>query len=773
MTYPLRILLIEDSPADARLVMHTLGQLSRPTEFERVEDAQGLRAACEKGSWHLIISDWSMPRFSGLDALAIVRGERHLDTPFIIVSGTVGEDAAVQAMRAGANDYVIKDKLSRLVPAAEREMREHTERDARRLVEQKFKLQEARFRALVEKGRDGICMTAADGMTIYVSPVAKRLLELTDDVIGENLFQSIHMRQADHTRINAAFGHLAVTPNDTFTIEFRVTQADQSVVSVECQATNLLHDLGLESIVVNFTDVTEQRRALEDLHASEVRFSRLYESGIVGIVECDVHGRVFDANASFLAMVGYSREDAVFGKIQWPDLTPEELRATNQTAMQQLPVQGVAPVWETEVLCKDGSRIPTLLGIAVLEYPKCIAFYADLSERKRAERALQQAQNQFLHAQKMEAVGRLAGGVAHDFNNLLSVILSYSSLLQQDLNDPQSPMHADLREIQQAGQRGATLTRQLLTFSRQQVAERSSVDFNTILVEMDKMLRRLLGEDVELITRPGFKLEKVMMNAGHIEQVLMNLAVNSRDAMPKGGKLSITTQNVVLNEADAATHMGVQVGPHVLITIADTGVGMDKATQTRIFEPFFTTKEKGKGTGLGLSTVFGIVQQSGGNIWVESEPGQGTTFTILLPVSHAQPVADAPAAPEAVHTHGRETILLVEDEDQVRAVAHGILLRHGYQVIVGRNPVEALQLSASYEGTIHLLLTDVVMPHMSGPELAHKLSQERPDMRILCMSGYTDDQVVQHGVLDLGGMAFLQKPITPETLGRRVREVLG
>ena len=392
----------------------------------------------------------------------------------------------------------------------------------------------------------------------------------------------------------------------------------------------------------------------------------------------------------------------------------------------------------------------------------------ELAERKRAERALSLAEEQLRQAQKMEAIGRLAGGVAHDFNNLLSIILSYSTVLIDDMK-PNDPIRADLEEIRKAGERAANLTRQLLAFSRQQVIEPRILDLNEVVSGMDGMIRRLVREDVELKTIPG-ALGRVKADPGHIEQVIINLVVNARDAMPDGGRLTIETANADLDETYAREHLGVTAGPHVMLAVSDSGSGMDKATQERIFEPFFTTKGIGKGTGLGLSTVFGIVKQSGGSVWVYSEIGKGTTFKVYLPRTDEVGAAFRPRV-QAASLRGSETILLVEDEDQLRVVARGILLRNGYHVLDARHGGEALLLCEKHEGTIHLLLTDVVMPQMSGRELATRLSAIRPETRVLYMSGYTDEVIVHHRVLD-AGITLLQKPLTPDVLLRKVREVL-
>ncbi|HEY3821914.1 MAG TPA: response regulator [Polyangiaceae bacterium] len=405
------------------------------------------------------------------------------------------------------------------------------------------------------------------------------------------------------------------------------------------------------------------------------------------------------------------------------------------------------------------NRLTRLVPAVDREMRKCA--------HRRASRLIEE---QLRHAQKMDAVGRLAGGVAHDFNNVLSVILSYSELMLADLK-PGDPMRADVQEICTAGKRAASLTRQLLLFSRQKVAAPAVLDLNEVVRSMKNMLGRLLGADVDLTLRLCDDIGRVVADGGHMEQVMMNLTVNARDAMPEGGRLTIESKNVYLDEDYARVHHGVQAGSYVMVAVTDTGVGMDRETQTRIFEPFFTTKPAGKGTGLGLSTVFGIVQQAGGHLWVYSEPGTGTTFRVYLPRTDS-PLSLAQELAPVESQRGTETILLVDDDDQVRAVARDILRRLGYVVIDTSNGGEALLLAEQTKSTIHLLLTDVVLPHLSGPQIAARLTAQRPETSVLFMSGYTGEGMLQHGLLD-STAAYLQKPITPEALSRRVREVLA
>jgi two-component system cell cycle sensor histidine kinase/response regulator CckA len=387
----------------------------------------------------------------------------------------------------------------------------------------------------------------------------------------------------------------------------------------------------------------------------------------------------------------------------------------------------------------------------------------DVSERRQLE-------EKFRQAQKMEAVGRLSGGVAHDFNNLLGVIIGYAEYLQESL-DPGNSLRSSVDEILKAGKRAASLTRQLLAFSRQQVLDPKVLDLNGVVSDMEKMLRRLIGEDVELSTVLSPDLGRLKADQGQLEQVVMNLVVNARDAMPQGGKLVIETQNMVMDEAFIRRYpYPVQPGPYVLLTVTDSGIGMDAETKARAFEPFFTTKEKGKGTGLGLSTVYGVVKQSGGYIDIYSAPGAGTTFKIYLPRVHEAIKTEAPGG-TATSFAGHETILLAEDETSLRTLTRNTLEMCGYKVLEAKDGIEALQISDAFTGTIDLLLTDMVMPGMGGRALAQELSRRRPDVRLAYMSGYTGQAVGSQGPVDPGSV-FLLKPFTREVLTRKIREAL-
>jgi PAS domain S-box-containing protein len=511
-----------------------------------------------------------------------------------------------------------------------------------------------------------------------------------------------------------------------------------------------------------------RKRSDDALLASESRFRRLFDSGIIGIIIADLGGAIVDANDAFLQMVGYSRAELERGEVRWDRMTPPEWQAETVKRTTLVRTTGRSGLGEKEYVRKDGSRVPVLVAGASLDDHTTVGIVSDLTLQRRTEAALQKTEGQLRQAQKMEAVGLLAGGIAHDFNNMLSVILSYSRLAMDEMKD-NDPVRGDLLEIEGAGQRAAGLTRQLLAFSRQQLLQPRIVELNEIIHGVSKMLDRVIGEDIELSTVLGATTSRVKVDPGQIEQMLMNLMVNARDAMPRGGKITLETNNVELDETYAREHLGIVAGSYVMLGVTDTGMGMDEATQARIFEPFFTTKEKGRGTGLGLATVFGIVKQSGGAIWVYSELGKGTTFKVYLPRSEATGDLLASPASPAVAKRGSETVLLVEDDSSLRTLARNILQRNGYQVLEATSGGDALLICEQHTGPIDLLLTDVVMPRMNGPQLAERLTKLRPSMRVLYMSGYTDDSVIRHGVL-AADMAFVQKPLLPDVLLSKVRE---
>ena len=514
-------------------------------------------------------------------------------------------------------------------------------------------------------------------------------------------------------------------------------------------------------------EIDDRRRVEKALGTSEERYRELFENASDIVYTLDLAGRITSLNKAGEQATGYTRAEALTMDIK-QIVAPEDLQQVRKMMKQGNDRRGGSPTYDFKIVTKDGR--PLVLEVSarpIVQDGKPVGMQGiarDVTERKQLEA-------QFRQAQKMEAVGRLAGGVAHDFNNLLMVVRGYSELSLARLG-PHESLRTNLEEIQKAADRAASLTQQLLAFSRQQVLQPKVLDLNTVVTDAEKMLRRLIGEDIEVVAELAPELGPVMSDPGRIEQIILNLAVNGRDAMPQGGRLTLKTSNVTLDEAFARGHVGARPGPHVLLAVSDTGTGMDAETRSHVFEPFFTTKGVDKGTGLGLSTVYGIVKQSGGFIRVDSAPGRGTTFEIYLPlVEKVAAGEEIPSALLAPPPGGTETILVVEDELSVRKLGANFLASSGYTVLEAPDGGAALKVCEKHRGHIHLLMTDLVMPGMSGRELAVRLAGQRPELKVIYVSGYTDDNVVPHGVWE-EEIAFLPKPFSLHELAHKVREAL-
>jgi PAS domain S-box-containing protein len=520
-------------------------------------------------------------------------------------------------------------------------------------------------------------------------------------------------------------------------------------------------------------DITARKLAENALRESEERLRELFDSAPVGYHELNLQGRIIQVNQTELGMLGYMAKEMI-GQPVWKFIVEED---QFREAMMAKLTKGVSSskALEHNFKRKDGTSFPALVEDLILKdsvgsIKGIRSTLQDITERKKAEEEMVSLQEQFRQSQKMEAIGRLAGGIAHDFNNLLTIIKGYSQLSLMELTEDH-PLKGSIQEISKAADRASGLTRQLLAFSRRQILEVKVLDFNALLHDLEKMLHRILGEDIELATFLSENLGRVKADPGQMEQVIMNLAVNARDAMSSGGKLTIETKNVELDQEYARSHVGSKPGHYVMVSASDTGVGMPPEIRERIFEPFFTTKEKGKGTGLGLSTVYGIVKQSQGNIWVYSEPGYGTTFKIYLPQVDEPVEASKDKLSERELVGGNETILVVEDEEEVRKLTVRILKDKGYRVLTASDGNAALAVGKRYVSPIHLMLTDVVMPGLNGRELAKKMESFHPKMKVLYMSGYTENAIVHHGILE-EKMDYLPKPFTVEGLTKKVREAL-
>jgi PAS domain S-box-containing protein len=610
---------------------------------------------------------------------------------------------------------------------------------------------------------DGISIVGESGEHIYVNAAFARMLgyENPSAMIG------VHWRDIyDRRDIERLHGQVrqALTAHGKWSGQVSLRRSDGKTVPVEMSVTTLAN--GVTACIGH--DISARKEAEKARADAENKYRTLVEqvAAISYIAELGFAGEWLYVSPQIEAITGYAPEEWLAESRNWTRHVPQEDHEVIRAA-EEACVRGEKFQADYRIVRKDGSIIWVSDTAVVVSgsdsHPVMEGIIVDITERKVLENQLQQSR-------RMEAVGRLAGGIAHDFNNLLTIIKGYAELaLQRSAISPE--IRADVLQVENAAERASALVRQLLAFSRKQVLQPKIIDLNSIVLGLEKLLGRLLGENIEMATRCAENTANVKADPAQVEQVLMNLVVNARDAMPKGGRLTVETANVNLDSTYARDHVAVKPGPYIMLAVSDTGIGMSPETVAHIFEPFYTTKESGQGTGLGLSTVYGIVKQSGGYIWVYSEPGKGSTFKVYLPrveaLADAKPeVAKVPAARK-----GTETVLLVEDEEAVRELTSMILSANGYVVLPAQSALEAERFSASHTGEIHLLLTDIMIPGTSGRDLARRIIARRPRIRVLYMSGYTDNVLAQGGVLE-EGVSFLQKPFAPAALAQKVRDVL-
>lgn len=881
----MRVLILEDLPSDVELAERELETVLKNYMLRVVDTEKDFVHAMAAFKPDLIISDYQLPAFDGLSALRIARTKSPF-TPFIILTGSMNEETAVECMNAGADDYVIKEHIKRLgnavCSAIEKKKTEYGHQQAVVSLRESeaflktlldaipipvfYKDKNLRFlgfnkafetffgnpkEQLIGKTIFDIYppelaeiyhakdreLLVAEGIQRYESQINNARGELRDVVFNKATFtdsqgvvsglvgafldltehkQAEEALRESEERYRTFFdqepdGVVILDTKNTRLIEFNDQACRQLGYSREELARLQLSDIeakeSTEEIQIRiqtvlskgydefetlqrtkhgeirqvyviarvveinklpvyhciWRDITEAKQAEIKLLEREEKFRNLFNNAEVGMFRTRLDGsEVLDVNERFLSIFGRTREE-MLGKpsvICWAD--PRE----RQGMVRRLQTEDSISNFECGMLNKQGQTRKCLISFKIYREQEILeGSILDITE-------LRELQVQFLQAQKMEAIGRLAGGVAHDFNNLLTIITGYAKFALDDLKK-ETPLYDNIIEILEAGQRATSLTRQLLAFSRKQVIQPHILNLNDILNGTEKMLHRLIGEDIELTSAYDPELWNTEVDPGQVEQVVMNLAVNARDAMPHGGKLTIETSNIYLDEDYFRRHMIENTpGPYVMLTITDNGMGMDKETCYHIFEPFYTTKERGKGTGLGLSTVYGIVKQNKGFIWVYSEPGKGTSFKIYLPAAKGD---DGPTNKKEKilesRLKGTETVLLVEDDEKLRKMAQKIFKSYGYTVFTASDSDEAFKISDEYKAIIHLLLTDLIMPGMNGKELAVRIESQRPEIKVLYMSGYAEYTIAHQGILDKN-TNFIQKPFLPDDLVRNARKVL-
>jgi PAS domain S-box-containing protein len=891
---PLRLLLLEDTPEDAELILSCLKGAGYILSCDVVDLKESFRERVRSAEYDIIISDHNLRVWTGFEALEELH-KHGKKIPFIVVTGTLGDEAAVDYIKRGAADYVLKHRLNLLplavghalkdqadweekarlqerilagkreweltfdtvpdavlifdgqcrVKQANRAASEilglpfakligqpchevlhgleqappacphelllitgtaqrsdfeeprlgkifdvtssplrnpdgtllgciHVLRDItdRNRAEQALRHSEEQLRLLLNSTAEAIYGLDCEGHCTFCNPACLRLLgyQNPEDLLGCNMHELMHHTRADRSAYPQEECQIYIAFREAkgaHVVDEVLWRADGTSFPSEYWSYPIEKDGKPIGAVVTFLDISERKRAETALRESEETYREFIENATFGIFRANPEGALLDVNPALVSMLGYGSKEELLSLNLQRDIyqNPTDRLSAVRTYQFNGRSNGIEVNWKR----KDENTIAVrLCGRVVREKGGEIKHFEVIAEDVTEKRTLEE---QFRQAQKMEAMGRLAGGVSHDFNNLLGVIIGYSDLALTSLSKNDPSWH-QIEQIKKAGHRAASLTRQLLAFSRKQVLTPKVLDLNVIIAETSEMLLRLLGEDVELITKLSADLEHVKADPTQIEQVIMNLAINARDAMPRGGKLIIETSNTELDlPYGQQKHVDVQPGKYVLLAVSDTGIGMDKKIQARIFEPFFTTKERGKGTGLGLATVYGIVRQSGGYIWVYSEPGKGTTFKVFMP-RVTEMLSDVQAEISPPVRLGSGTVLLVEDEDPLRELGYQLLEDMGYTVISASNGADAIRIAEQCTDPIQLLVTDVVMPGISGSELAELLMATRKELKVLYMSGHTDDVIVHYSILK-PGVAFLQKPFTREGLARKIQEALG
>ena len=895
MTRQISVLTIEDNEDDAELILRELHRSGFDVKSKRVTTAEAMLESLNGEAWDVILADYRLPSFNAPAALALLQ-ETRLDIPFIVVSGTIGEETAVDMMRAGAHDYLLKSNLKRLGPAIEREMREAEYRRERGQSRKALRASEDRYRTVFENTgtatvileQDTTISTANAGFTqlcgyskdevegkmswtqfvveedlqrmrgfhnkrredvadapteyefrfvdrkgniknvflrVDIIPGTKKsvasLLDITERKRAEEALREserryrsvfeetaaatiIVDREMRFVMVNERFEQLSgyskeeleqkitwerfVAPSDLERLrEYHKARREDggeapreyefTFIDKQGRAKEVLTCVGVipgtESSVVSMLDITGRKRAEEALRSSESRFRELAELFPETVFETDVDGLLTFANRRLSEEFGYADGDITKGISCFDLIAPEDRERVRQSFADRLKGNPWG-LGEYTGLRRDGSTFPILLHSAPIcpsgESVGLRGLIVDMSELSQLRRERAHLEEQYHQAMKMEAVGQLAGGVAHDLNNILTPIIAHAEMLLDGVV-PENERKQSVEQVFKAGQRARDLVGQLLSFGRRQALSVKPVDVNSIVSNFEVFLRRTIREDIAIKLVLASSIPAISADAGQLEQIIMNLAINAQDAMPGGGRLIIETSSEELDQRYANEHHGVAPGKYVMLAISDTGEGMDAETRKRVFEPFFTTKAKGKGTGLGLATVYGLVKQHNGAIWLYSEPGRGTVFKLYFPAIEEAPVHASSPKAAVKNMRGAETVVVAEDYDMVRNLVVGLLKRHGYTVFSVPAGGECLELIDNHVTEIDLLLTDVVLPDMNGKALFQKAKERFPDIKVLYMSGYTNNGVADCVQFD-EEMPLIQKPFTPKNLLLRLRSVL-
>lgn len=758
-----RILMLEDNADDAALVTRHLAShgVFLEKESDHVQNAKDFVNRLTTRRYDLILCDFTIPGWNGLEALRWVRRSGH-DTPFIYVSGTLGEEVAVECIREGATDYVLKSNLARLPHAVRRALEEWELRRSKRRIEKEKLDSEVQYRLLFEGNPQPMWVVDRNTLAfLAINDAAVRHYGFSREefmnMLLLDILPSTDLREGLRSVLRGG------TVKSQVTEVMKHVKKDRTVIDVEVSR-NAVNFGGTDAMLVLARDITEFLINEDKLRHSEERFSKAFRSSPIAItISTKAEGRYIEVNEAFLRILNRER-DEVLGHTAF-DLDVWDSTEDRQVMVQELERTGRVSVFETRFNSKSqGARTVRISaeGIELGETSCILSTITDITSVKSME-------EQFRQAQKMEAVGRLAGGLAHDFNNMLSVIIGYCDLSQD--HTELALVRRDTQQIKTAAQRAAKLTSQLLAFSRQQVVRPCVLNLNTVVNDVLQMLLRVIAADVRLVFQPAKTLGNIKADLGQIEQILMNLVVNARDAMPKGGSIIIETASVELDDNYARVHPKVRAGLYVMLSVSDTGSGIERENVSKIFEPFFTTKAPGMGTGLGLSMVYGAMDQAGGHIVVYSEVGKGTTFKLCFPRIDGD--VEQPFSPraDAAMEKGSETVLLVEDEAELRHVTQELLESEGYKVLAAEDGSKALEHAANHVGPIDALLTDVVLPGISGREVAERMVTMRPNVKVLYMSGYTGALIAKQGVLD-PGVALLSKPFSKNELLVQIRSVL-